>query len=169
MLTVKTDPRMKFSEEVAMKNEAIVEPCMRRLEVLAEGMDRINEVRTAMDLVSRQMPEKETEEIKKLKEITRITTDSLKALTKNLEADRTVKGLYRNPDLITSDLYRLRSVMNYWEPVSATQMLILKQVSVKVEKAIRGINAFFDNEWKTYRKAVEDARLSPFKYYEPLR
>ena len=92
----------------------------------------------------------------------------MKALTKNLEAESTIKGLYRNPDLITSDLYRLRSVMNYREPVSATQMLILKQVSVKVEQAVRGINAFFDNEWKTCRKAVE-ARLSPFKDYEPLR
>ena len=50
-----------------------------------------------------------------------------------------------------------------------THNILLTHAEKETEKVLDQVNGFFDKEWADYENAVESARLSPFKNYEPLK
>jgi len=168
LLTVKTDPRMNVDVEAIKANRAMIEPVMKKMEMLAEAMQRIKECKAIMQEVNKMTPEKKTDAVKNLKKVSKVTGDSLKAISSILFPKENVQGIYRDPKLITSRIRGLFSVIKEIEPLNATQKLVLKQTDDLINRTLRRINRFFDNEWKQYRKAAEKTGLTPFKDYKPL-
>jgi len=169
MLTVKTDPRLKVSVQTMKENYALVEPVLKKMEILAEGMDRIKECKTTMQTVQKMMPERKTDTTKNLRKISKEVGDSLKAISAILFPKENVQGIYRNPKLVTSKIRGLYSAIYEIEPLNATQKLALKQTEKVIDHTVDRINRFFETEWKKYREAANAVKITPFKEYKPLK
>ena len=163
LLTVKPDPRVAFSAETINRNRERLEPFLAKVEKLTEGIDRMNEARSSMENIGRLIPKKETDEIKRLKEAGKAAADTLKAIGSVLEPDRSIKGIFRDPKVITRDLWRIRSLLYETDPLNETQLLILEQAEKNIDKVMLRIIRFFDEQWPAYRDAVEKANLSLFR------
>ena len=168
MLTVKTDPRLNIDVEAVKANRKLLEPVIKHMEVLAEAMQRVKECKTTMQEVNKMIPKKKNKNIKNLKQVSKVTADSLKAISSILFPKENVQGIYRNPKVVTSRLRGLYSLVYEIEPFNATQKLVLKQTDELISKTMERINRFFDQQWKPYREAAEKAGLTPFKDYKPL-
>ncbi len=168
MLTVKSDPRMKISIQAMKENQALVRPVLRKMEALAEGMDRIKECKTTMLTVQKMIPQKKTDKVKDLKKISKEVGDSLKAISSILFPKENIQGIYRDPNLVTSKIRGLYSAIYEIEPLNATQKLSLEQADKVINETVSRINHFFDTEWKKYREGVEKAGITPFKDYKPI-
>ncbi len=168
MLTVKTDPRLNIDVEAVKANRKLLEPVIKHMEVLAEAMQRVKECKTTMQEVNKMIPKKKNKNIKNLKQVSKVTADSLKAISSILFPKENVQGIYRNPKVVTSRLRGLYSLVYEIEPFNTTQKLVLKQTDELINKTMKRINRFFDQQWKPYREAAEKAGLTPFKDYKPL-
>lgn len=169
MLTVKADPRIEFSIETAKNNQAIVEKLMKKMELLAEGIDRVKESQTIMSDIKKQMQKKKTDAVKNLKKVSKEVGDSLKAITDILIRKEGVQGIYRDTNLVTNKLRNVRSVLYSIEPMNTSQKWAMAQAEEVIDKTLEKINKFFEEEWEKYKKAVKEADISPFKEYKPLK
>jgi len=168
MLTVKADPRTEFSVETARKNQEIAEELMKKMETLAIAIDRINECKTTMATINRQIPRKQTDAIKNLREVTKEVQASLKEITDVILPREDVQGIYRDPDLVTSKIRGVRSIVNETDPLNTTQQWTIEQIEQLIEQTMDKINRFFEEGWEKYKRAVEEAEISFFKEYDPL-
>lgn len=168
MLAVKADPRTEFSVETARKNQEIAEELMKKMETLAIAIDRINECKTTMATINRQIPRKQTDAIKNLREVTKEVQASLKEITDVILPREDVQGIYRDPDLVTSKIRGVRSIVNETDPLNTTQQWSIEQIEQLIEQTMDKINRFFEEDWEKYKRAVEEAEISFFKEYEPL-
>ncbi len=168
VLTVKTDPRLDVDVAAIKANRALTEPVLKKMEVLAEAMQRIKECKSTMQEVRKMTQKKKTQAVKNLKQVSKVTGDSLKAISSILFPKENVQGIVRNPKVVTSKMWGLYSVIYEIQPLNATQKLVLKQTDELIDETLTRINRFFDNEWKQYREAAETAGLTPFKDYKPL-
>jgi hypothetical protein len=50
-----------------------------------------------------------------------------------------------------------------------TEMNLLKNANVKIDKVVSDINSFYNTDWLEYRKKAENLKLSPFKDYKDLK
>lgn len=168
-IEVKADPRIDFNVETVSKNQKIAEQLMKKMETLAIAIDRINESKTTMTAINKQIPRKQTDEIKNLKQVTKEVQASLKEITDKLSPREGVQGIYRNPNLVTSKLRGVRSITYEIDPLNTTQQITIEQIEKLVEETMEKINSFFETDWEKYKKAVEEAQISFFKEYEPLK
>ncbi len=169
MLTVKWDPRTPVSPDVIRKNRESLKPVIARVEELASAMEKIQKAENDMQTINKLIPKKETEQVKALKKAGKEVADTLKAINSVLEQDRNIKGIYRDPKVITRDLYQIRSLVDETDPLNETQLLRLEQVSKKLDDVMNRIKRFFDEQWPAYQKTVEEADLSLFPEEAPPR
>ncbi len=93
----------------------------------------------------------------------------MKIMTADMINKEGVQGIYRNPDIVTSKIRAIRSAVYSIEPLNDTELLTLKQSEEIIDKTLEKVNKFYEEEWPKYRKAVEDANITPFKDYKPLK
>ena len=138
------------------------------MEKLAIAIDRINESKTTMATINRQIPRKQTDAIKTLREVTKEVQASLKEITDVVLPREDVQGIYRDPDLVTSKIRGVRSILNETDPLNTTQQWTIEQIEQLIGETMDKINRFFEEDWEKYKRAVEEAEISFFKEYEPL-
>ena len=168
MLTVKTDPRMHITKEDMVQNYNRVQPVLKRMGVLAKAIDRIRESQDVMKKVKSMIPKEKNDAVKNLMKISKVTTDSLKAIRADLFLPKHTQGLYDNPYLVISQLQKMYNVIYEQQPLDGTEKIILHQSDILTEKTIKRIQNFFDNQWASYEKAADAAKITPFKKYGPL-
>ncbi|UCG27171.1 MAG: hypothetical protein JSV24_09360 [Bacteroidales bacterium] len=168
MIRVNADPRIDFSPETARKNQEIAEVLMIKMEKLAVGIDRLKECKETINAVNKQIPGNRNDAIKKLREVTRETEESLKALSDILLPKEDIQGIYRDPNLVTTKLRGVRSITNETDPLNTTQKWTIEQSEKLLEETLEKINTFFEVEWEKYKTAVSEAEISFFKEYDPL-
>ncbi len=167
-LNIHSDPRMNISTVVIKQNQAFVEPVMKKVELLADAFDRITESKKTIESVKAMMPKNQDENTKTLREATKKIEQAMKEMTKNLIQEESGQQIQRNPDMITRKLYGLRSALMAIEPLNDTEKLAIKQVDEELDETLEKVNKFYAEDWLEFRKAVEDANLSPFKDYKPI-
>ncbi len=168
MVTVKVDPRLTVDPQVIVANRQLYEPVMKKVEKLADAMERLKDCEKVMQEVKKMTPEKKDSVYKAFQKTARVTVDTLKAIKKILYQPEDVQGIFRNPDVVTSKIRGLYSVIYELEPLNATQKLVLKQTQQVVEETVRRINRFLEQEWTDYRQTAEKAGLTPFKDIKPV-
>ena len=169
MITVKGDPRLNIDPQVIVANRKLYEPVMKKMEVLADAVDNIRSCEKIMQEVQKMNADKKDSAYKAFRKTAKVTSDSLKAIKSVLFPDENVQGIFRNPNLVTSRLRGLYSMMYEIEPLNATQKLVLKQSDELITRTVQRIRHFLDNEWKAYRTAAEGVGLTPFKKMKPLK
>ncbi len=169
MLTVQGDPRLSIDPRVIKANRALVEPVMKKVEKLAEAVDRVKECKKIMQEVERmKMNREDTLAWEAYRKASKRASDTLKALSAVLFPREDVQGIFRDPNLVTARLQRLYGLLYEIEPLNATQKLVLEQSNRITEKTIRRINRFLEEEWQTYRETAEKVGVSPFRDLKPV-
>jgi len=74
----------------------------------------------------------------------------------------------KNPTNISYLYIANRYVGSLREKPGKTEMQLIKNANIKVDKVIAAINNFYKSDWLSYRKEVESLKLSSFKDYEAL-
>ncbi len=169
LLEVKADPRLGVNVDVITKNQEIVDKLMVKIELLAKAYDRIKESKETMAAIKKITPKDKDENIEQLKQVTKEVEEAMKEMSADLFPKENVQGIYRNPNLVTTKLRSVRSALYSIEPLNNTELLILKQTEKIVDETLEKVNKFYEEDWIKYRKAVEEANISPFKDYKPLK
>ena len=169
LLEVKADPRLGVNVDVITKNQEIVDKLMVKIELLAKAYDRIKESKETMAAIKKITPKDKDENIEQLKQVTKEVEKAMKEMSADLFPKENVQGIYRNPNLVTTKLRSVRSALYSIEPLNNTELLILKQTEKIVDETLEKVNKFYEEDWIKYRKAVEEANISPFKDYKPLK
>lgn len=169
MLTVQSDPRLDIDADAILKNQETLKPIIKKVELLAKAYDRIKESKETMASIKKITPKKKDESLKNLREVTKEVENSMKVMTENMIQKEGVQGIFRNPDIVTTKIRAIRSAVYSIEPLNDTELLTLKQSEEVIDKTLDKVNKFYEEEWPKYRKAVEDANITPFKDYKPLK
>jgi len=143
---------------------------MKKVEKLAVAVDRVKACQEIMKEVKKmRVDTSDTAAVKAFREAGKVASDTLKAIGKILFPPENVQGIVRNPDLVPAKLRGLYGLINEIEPLNATQKLVLEQSGTLAEETVRRINRFLENEWSRYRKAAEEAGITPFRELQPVK
>ncbi len=162
MLTVKSDPRQNFSTEAMKANYALVQPVLKKMQSLAEAIDRLKESKKTMLEVAKLLPQKKGKNYNTFEKISKVVKDSLKAINAAIFPPKNIQGIYNNPKLVTNKLRGIYGIVFEREPLNATEKLVLKQSKNTIDNTLQRIDNFFKNQWTTYRKTAKSMKLSPF-------
>lgn len=165
-LTVKSDPRQNISTEAMKANYALVQPVLKKMQSLAEAVDRLKESKKTMLEVAKLLPRKKGENYDAFKKISKVTKDSLKAINAAIFPPKNIQGIYSNPKLVTTKLWGAYGIIFEREPLNAIEKLVLKQSENIIDNTLQRIDNFFENQWAAYKKAAESMNLSPFNKEE---
>ncbi|MBK8424879.1 MAG: hypothetical protein IPL27_02355 [Lewinellaceae bacterium] len=90
--------------------------------------------------------------------------DSINNLKEKFFQHKEVKGIQRNPDVLTA---RFRKAIGYiyggQGVPNATAQIAVTEAKREAEALIEQVNTLFDTPWKTYRAKAETVRYSLFK------
>ncbi len=161
-LTVKSDPRQNISAEAMKANYALVQPVLKKLQSLAEAVDKLKESKKTMQMVNKLLPQNKPEGFADFKKLSKTTSDTIKAINDDIFPPKNVQGLYSNPKLVMSKLQNAYGVIFEKEPLNTTQKLVLKQSDQIISSTLQRIDNFYKNQWATYKQAAESMNLSPF-------
>ena len=165
-LTVKSDPRQNISTEAMKANYALVQPVLKKMQSLAEAVDRLKESKKTMLEVAKLLPQKKDKNYNAFEKISKVMKDSLKAINAAISPPKNIQGIYSNPKLVTTRLRGVYSIIFEREPLNATEKLVLKQSENIIDNTLQRIDNFFKNQWTAYKKTAEGMKLSPFNKEE---
>ncbi|WP_222984512.1 WD40/YVTN/BNR-like repeat-containing protein [Flagellimonas meishanensis] len=168
-VTVKTDPRLKVSiasinevYELGKKLEDYTQKAADAVKQLVLGKDLANKYQKELKELDEERFKEQIEASKNIaKEV-----DSVVALFIGKEDKR--QGITRNPQ--TSVMQRLNTATSYVNSrksgITKTEERLVAFAKEELEKALGKTNAFFNENWKSYRESMESLDLSPFKAIE---
>ena len=107
---------------------------------------------------------------KGLKKTGKAMTDSLDALQHLIVNKRGLQGIVRSPDILSSKVGAIgRYLYSNITGPNDSHTYLLDYAESETEKVLEKVNAFFKDDWPDYQTAVEDADLSLFKEYKPIK
>ncbi len=171
LLVVKPDPRFEVSKTIYNAKRNALEKFQKSIDKLTESIDQVTEAEETIKKIEAQLKGEHGKEIDSLRKEIKTTTDSLKALRNLVLGTPSEKqGLSRSNEVtVMSRVNIARStVTNKLAAPGAQEERLIKEAEASIDTIIKKINAYFDNEWKVFRKLVEEIPLKMFKEYKPL-
>ncbi len=171
LLVVKPDPRFEVSKTIYNAKRNALEKFRKSIDKLTEAIDQVTEAEETIKKIEAQLKGEQGKEIDSLRKEIKTTTDSLKALRNLVFGTPSEKqGLSRSNEVtVMSRVNIARSaVTNKLAAPGAQEERLIKEAEASIDTIIKKINAYFDNEWKVFRKLVEETQLKMFKEYKPL-
>jgi photosystem II stability/assembly factor-like uncharacterized protein len=163
------DPREQISDADRQANFDWVMKMQQRMDQVSQAVKRINEAQKIAENIAKDL-KGEDEKIKNLKKLCQTVQDSLKSMKEKAVAKEGVQGIFRDSDLLFSRFFEVSGYLQSSnEAPNGNQKLIYNQVDADAKTYLNKINAFFDKDWRDFQKAVEDAKYSIFKSYEPFK
>lgn len=166
MITVKTDPRLNVSmsniNEVYEMSKALGE----MTQITADAVKQLVE--------SKQIAEKFQSDLNILdKETYYESITASKNIIKKIEAIMTIylgkedkrQGIVRNPEITISQRIDLanRYVSSRQNGLTSTEVTLIEHVEKAIKNGLNKTNTFFNEDWKAYKIAMENLKISSFK------
>ena len=172
VIKVASDPRIPVSEEVLQKQHDLLKELDKKMDLAYRAVERLKDSRTIVDDIKKQASKVDKEAYEDLIK----SSDSIHKIIDRHIDDMLGKEDKRQGITATSKpttISYLNNAITYvgslkQEP-GATETQLIENASTKIDPVIREINDFYQKEWLDYRKTVENAHLSLFKDYEPLK
>ncbi len=169
MIEIKSDPRLQVSQ----KNIDEVYDASKRIEGMKQAAaDAVKQLVESKEIASKYQKEFKKLDKKKYKDQIKLSKDISKKID-NIVAiyigkEDKRQGITRNPEV--NVIQRLRSSEFYvgsrQNGITNTETVLLKQAKDALNEALNKTNSFFDNDWKAYRKQIEQLDISSFKTTE---
>ena len=169
-VNVITDPRVAINKRALERLEPIYDKQMKITSSVTTAMDQIREAKSIIASVNKMLDTKSNNSHKVLQKDGKSMSDSLKTLEELIVNKKGLQGIVRSPDILSA---KIRGIGRYFYsnltgPNSSHQYLLDYSES-ETEKVLKKVNQFFDNDWQEYQSKVEDANLSFFKSYKPIK
>lgn len=169
-VTVHADPRIDLTLKQMQAVRDTYEDYNRIIEKATEGFNRISEAKKTIKLVDEALvnvPDSLKEEIA---EAGKALKDSLSTLEKRYMQPEGLKGIQRNPNNLSSLLWRTRSYIGASDgPPSQSAKVMMDKVRSDTESILNDLNQLFEKDFADYQSKVEALDYSLFKEYEPIR
>jgi len=166
---VMDDPRLNISASDREAKNAAIRDLYKTVERSAKAYDRLKEAEKTIGLVESQfvnVPDSLKKEVNKLGASIK---DSIGVLKEKFFQHKEVKGIQRNPDVLTAKFWTALGYIggSPGAPNAASQTTIAtaKQAA---DSLIEKVNVLLDTSWKDYRSKAELVKFSLFKDFEKL-
>ena len=165
-ITVEFDPRLQISEEAINQKyntskmlEEYQEKMAAVVKQLAESKNTAEEIKSKL---TKEDKKKYKDQIKASSEIVK-QIDSLTALYLGKIDKR--QGITSTNDVTVMDRFGTAGyyVRSRFGEQTATEQQLINQFKEAFSDAVSKTNTFFNNDWITYKKSVENITISPFK------
>jgi len=169
-INVISDPRVGINK----KNLANLQPIYnRQMEIthsITSVMDRIREAKKIVTSVDKLLDLKNNKTHKELHKNGKAITDSLKVLEELIVNKKGLQGIVRSPNILSGKVGAInRYLYNNLSGPNKSHDYLLDYAQQETNIVLKRVNNFFENNWEDYQLNVEDADLSLFKAYEPIR
>ena len=170
IINVISDPRVAINKRNIERLQPIYDRQMNITSSVTKAMDQIREAKSIISSVNKMLDIKSNKAHKTLQKEGKAMADSLKILEELIVNQRGLQGIVRSPDILSA---KIRAVNRYLSsnltgPNSSHEFL-LNYSEIETDKVLEKINRFFKEDWSEYQSKVEDANLSFFKTYKPIK
>jgi hypothetical protein len=172
MINVAYDPRIPVSEEVLQKQYDLLKELEKKMDLTYRAAERLKDSKTIVDNIKKQASKVDKETYKDLIK----SSDSINKIIDGLIDDMLGKEDKRQGITATkvpSTISYLNDAISYVSSLrsepGATELRLIENANTKIDPVMMKINDFYQTEWSDYRKLVENAKLSLFKDYKPLK
>lgn len=172
MIEVKSDPRLQINTASINEVYETSKSIEKMTQTAADAVKQLVESKNVAEKYSKDLKEmdekKYKDQIKASKEIVK-EIDSVIALYLGKEDKR--QGITRNPEITV--MQRIGNASYYAgsrkNGITKTEQDLIRYAKEELKTALDKTNAFFTDEWNTYRESIEKLELSPFKETETFR
>ena len=169
VVDVITDPRVGIDTRNLKQLIPIYERQMEITNSVTAMMDRIRESKQIVESVTKMLDMK-NETHKALSKSGKAMNDSLDVLQHLIVNKRGLQGIVRSPDILSAKVGAIgRYLYSNMTGPNDSHDYLLDYAEKETEKVLEKVNAFFKDDWPDYQTAVEDADLSLFKEYKPIK
>ncbi len=166
MITVATDPRLEVSSSALEEVYAAAKKLEGFTQTAADAVKQLAESKKVAEKYQKELSDldkdKYKEEIKASKDISK-KIDGLIDVYLGKEDKR--QGITRNPELTV--MRRIGTAAQYVRSrksgITETETRLISFAEADLKEALDKTNAFFSEDWKTYRETIEPISLSMFK------
>ena len=170
VVNVITDPRVDIYSRNLEELQPLYDRQMELAELTGKALKQLREAKETIGSVNKLLNPKQDKDHKELKTLGKEAQEKIDELEKLIVNPRGRQGISRNPKVLSTQVGMLnRYLYSNTTGRNDTHNILLKHAEKETEKVLDQVNSFFDKEWEDYENAVESARLSPFKNYEPLK
>ena len=171
MLRVLPDPRIPYDMEMEKERHETAREFFTLVEKATKSFNQLKDLQKSLGLVNQNLTMAPDSTQKAFKDRSKAIADSLKTLTELYTSPEDQKGIQRNPDNISTYLFRTWRLLQESPKGSLNQMAqISRQRAEKMlTAALERISKFYETEWMSFQQDVEALQLSPFKAIEPVR
>ncbi|WP_439128018.1 WD40/YVTN/BNR-like repeat-containing protein [Polaribacter sp.] len=165
-IKVEFDPRLQISQAAINQKYAASKTLEKYQEKIASAVKQLvqskNTASSIKSDLSKEDKKKYKEEIKKSSDIIK-KIDAL--IAKYLGSIDKRQGITRNPEITVNQRFgqASRYISSRFGEQTATETILMNQFKDEFTKVISETNAFFNKDWVTYKAAVENIKISPFK------
>lgn len=165
-ITVEYDPRLTISKEAIDQKYNTSKELEKHQEVMANAVKQLVESKKIAEGYKKELA---TKDKKKYKDQIKSSKDIIKKidtlLTVYLGKVDKRQGIVRSPDPNVSSRLGTASwyINSRFGNQTATETRLIEQFKSSLKEALGQTNAFFNNDWPTYKGEVEKITISPFK------
>lgn len=169
-VTVKFDRRLPYTEKDLLAAYERLEPVVQQIRTATSAADRLREAGKAVEWIGDVIGERTDSSAIAVKKLGAAIKDSISKINAMI-VDREVQGIRSDPELLQARLRRAQSyaLATAWGEAPEPSDMVLRQTRNYLADVIQTVNMFFSRDWPAYREAVDRARVSVFKDYEPIR
>jgi hypothetical protein len=170
VVNVISDPRVGINTRNLEQLQPIYERQMEITALVTKAMDRIRKSKKIVESVNKMLDVKKNKSHKTLQKNGKSMTDSLKVLEELIVNKKGLQGIVRSPQILSGKISALNRYLysNLTGPNKSHDYL-LDYSEAETEKVLNQVNQFYKEEWPKYQTAVEDANLSLFKEFTPIK
>lgn len=170
-INVSFNPDIDVSIADLKASEAIFKELSKRMDILRQATERIDESKKLTDKILLQTNDIKTDDIRELSKLTKSIQDSIRLIEDFIFGKEVEKqGISGRAEITVSS--KMREANNYIRSrltgPTDTEKKLLSEVDILVNQALEKVNHFYENIWPVYRKKVENTSLIIFRDYEPL-
>ncbi|MGE5105944.1 MAG: WD40/YVTN/BNR-like repeat-containing protein [Sphingobacteriales bacterium] len=171
-VVVKPDPRFDNPKNIYAAKEKFTERVNKVGTKLTEAVDRITDAEDVVKKIEAELKDMEGNNADTLRKASKAITDSLKSI-RNFIFGKTderqgITRFNQNTVMQQYNLARFAPSQKLAAP-GRNEENALKIADEAINEAVQKVNAFFDAQWKNYRKLVESTQIKLFKEYTPIQ
>lgn len=168
-LQVKADPEENIPLTERKEKFETLSEFGKKIEVLAEAVDRVKKADKKIDTVMEQLKEKEEEKAQQLKKDGKKLKKKLKSFLEKIFGERDVQGIPDRSDTVLRKVTRpLYSVASSYHAPSSSEMVKLRRARDLLKKTLDEFNKLFTENVAAFAQKYESYDLELFPEREPL-
>lgn len=166
-VNVKLDPRTETkSADIAAKKTKVKEYNAFASKA-TEAFDQIRKAKESVNLIEKMMVNLPDSIQDSIQVLNKAQLDKIKEIQELCWMEEDLKGIQRNPNILSSMLWRGRRYLtSSWEAPGENAMNVYKHVEKKTNEAVDAINAYIQDDWPDYEKAIGEIEFNPLKKLE---